>query len=72
MEVKISTKFDLGDTIFFISEATKRIIEATVIEILFFVEKRKTTIYYKTEPYSMVREDMSFETKEEIINSLNE
>lgn len=72
MEVKIRTKFDLGDTVYFLSNTTARIIEAKVVEVVFYIEKGKTTLYYKTEPYSMVREDRCFATKEEIINSLNQ
>lgn len=69
-QFSFQTKFDLEDTIFFISHTTTRIIEAKVIEILFFIEKGHTKIYYKTEPYGMVVESESYSSREEILNKL--
>ena len=70
MEITLKTKFDIGDTIFFLSNTTQRIIQAKVIEILFFIEKNRMRTYYKTEPYAMEVEERCFATREEIINKL--
>ena len=64
------TKFDLGDTIFFISHTTTRIIEAKVVEILFFVDAKNTTVYYKTDPCGMENENRCFASREELMKQL--
>ena len=70
MELTLKTKFDIGDTIFFLSDTTQRIIQAKVIEIVFYIEAYRQKTYYKTEPYAMEVEDRCFGTREEIINKL--
>lgn len=70
MELTLKTKFDIGDTIFFLSDTTQRIIQAKVVEIVFYVEADRQKTYYKTEPYAMEVEDRVFGTREEIINKL--
>lgn len=72
MEIKFTTKFNLGDTVYFVSSTTDRIIEATVVEIVFYIEKTGIRIYYKTEPYDMVLESVCFASKDEIINKLKQ
>ena len=68
MEIKFKTKFNLGDTIYFVSQTTFRVIEATVSEIVNYIEKGGIKIYYKTEPFDMIREEHCFASREEIIS----
>lgn len=55
---------------FFQSEVTSRVIEAKVTDIVIYhgIDGNKT--YYKTEPYNMIREDILFSTRDELINNL--
>ena len=70
MEIKFSTRFNLKDTIYYVSSTTGRIIQAVVEEIVFYIERSGIKIYYKTEPFDMIKEEQCFSSKEEISNSL--
>lgn len=70
MIINLTTKFNLNDTIYFISDTTKRIIEAKVTEIVVYVEEGNLKTYYKTEPFCMVKETECYSSKEEVINQL--
>ena len=70
MEITFNTKFSPGDIVYFQSAVTSRIIEAKVTDIVFYHGLDGNKTYYKTEPYDMVREDVLFGTREELINNL--
>lgn len=70
MEITLKTKFNLGDKVFFQSEVTSKVIEAKVTDIVIYHSIDGNKTYYKTEPYNMIREDILFSTRDELINNL--
>ena len=67
--MNITTKFNVGDTIFTINPSTLKAIAFKVANIDVFARNGKLDIRYATEkdyPYETYKEEMCFKTREEL------